>query len=593
MKYFIHLFLVLLLMMGLPMSARSDTISVPFERSEIQVALDDLADPGDTVLVSNRSSGDPSVAYQPFTMESGVKVLAAPNQAPIVDGADTVSYAVDWPATSSSTTILRGFTVRGGTSASVRIRDEGVIESCAVEKTSAPSGFNAIRSIGSTTIDDCSVSVLGSYTNYAGIYQTGRHAQHHGLLGVRRGRLRDPGGLPKRHHWRHGLQLHRHHGHRNGSVRGERLLRRGRRGRGLRHVGLEQHRNRGRLFHRAGPRAHPELLRLGAWRARCRRSDSVKVHNITVDVVYEGFNGYDQTISNCIVTNHYNYAYRDVNAEYCIAYGDPAFETGSEGTGSKNEDPLYCDADGDEYALRVDSWGNPEINGHGLIGAFPVACMYGTLQRDAEFTVGGTLDFTGDVVIPDTTDLTLGEDTILDISDSDGESGGSNTSKVELIVESGGSLLVEGTSGHEVQFGSDGTEGDWYGVHVEQGGSASIEYAEIEDASYGVIYQGSETGSISYCTFSNNEVDIYAGAAYDDMDLTVSDNTLTVGSGIGILWVLDVTGATVDNNELTGSGGTSTGIKESTGTGGAAPTYTGTRSAGSGLESGMLPRTPS
>ena len=119
--------------------------------------------------------------------------------------------------------------------------------------------------------------------------------------------------------------------------------------------------------------------------------DSVKVHNITVDNVGTGIvchNLADVTVENCIVTNYndgWEYAFENVKTAYCIADGNDPYDTGSQGTGSVIQDPLYCDLAGNQYTLRVDSYGNPENNTIGeQIGAYPVACMYGTLARDSE-----------------------------------------------------------------------------------------------------------------------------------------------------------------------------------------------------------------
>lgn len=567
----------LILAVGSLGPAEARELRVPTVFPQISEALSHATvDSSDVVLVSNLTESP--YTYTSFTMKTGIPVLAAVGQTPVIDGADN-QYAVDWPTTADSNTILRGFTIQGGTSASVAVRDHGVIKQCSIENDSAPQYAKGIRSTGHTVIDSCSVTVSGT-TNLTGIYHDGGPptitdctvdvSDSTGIyvscpspstggtvsnctinMNVGTGLRMDSGSflvedikvsLAASYYYNAGLVC----GYTDGQLKST----------------IED------CFVSAPGGVGVYV-----------NDDSVTVRNITVDNVGTGFFGYYQTIHNCIVTNYndgYEYAYENIVAVNCIADGTNPYDTGAQGTGSVIDDPLYCDASGGEYTLRVDSYGNPENNDTALIGAFPVACMYGTLQRETEFTVGGTLAFTGDAVVPDATSLTLGQDTILDISDSDGEAGGSDDQKVELIVEDGGSLDVQGASGHLVQFASTGSEGDWWGVHVEQGGSASIAWADFQDATQAVVYQGSGTGSISDCTFSKNEnVDIYAGALEEDMDLAIARNVLTVGGGVGILLDETATGAAVDTNEVTGTTASTAGISEGVGTSGATPTYTG------------------
>jgi hypothetical protein len=304
--------------------------------------------------------------------------------------------------------------------------------------------------------------------------------------------------------------------------------------------------------------------------------DTVEIRYCTIDSVDTGIwgGGFDPYVHHCIVTHHNDtsqggYGFDGVDAQYCIGYGTGAYEASpdAQGTGSVVQDPLYCgQAGGPEsrYSLRVDSYGNPDNNASELpVGAFPVACMYGTLARDATYEGADTLAFLGDQVVPNGSTLTLGPGTTLDVATTDSQSGGSQTGKTELIVESGGSLVIDGDPGDLVRFTSSGStpsEGDWYGIYIKNGGEGTIEYADIQHAQYGVIYQSAETGSITHSSFGNNElIDIYAGSGHA-MDLTIQNNTLTVKSGKGIQFVGDVNGVEVDGNTITGDGTSSAGV---------------------------------
>lgn len=167
----ICLLFLALLFPGALQTASARDLLVPSRYDQIYEALEvAIADSSDVVVVQVKDT--PPYKYEPFTMISGIPVRADIGHEPVVDGADTAAVTVEWPATASSATSLRGLIIQGGTTAGVRIRDQGVIEVCTIERTSASSGHIGLWSQGSTTIDSCSVSVTGSYTNYHGIYHT-------------------------------------------------------------------------------------------------------------------------------------------------------------------------------------------------------------------------------------------------------------------------------------------------------------------------------------------------------------------------------------------------------------------------------------
>lgn len=298
--------------------------------------------------------------------------------------------------------------------------------------------------------------------------------------------------------------------------------------------------------------------------------DSVKVHNLTVDGVYEGFNGYDQTVSNCIVTSHANYGFRDVNAEYCIADGNKAYRSGSQGTGSVNEDPLYCDPAGGEYTLRVDSYGNAQNNGDGLVGAFPVACMYGTLVRSTTFPGASgvtTLAMRGDTKIPSTKTLTLDDDALIQASDTDEHPvEGYDASKVALIVD-GGTLTATGSSGHPATLESGASspdEGDWVGIVLEEDAKIYLSYAEVRHAVNGIqgALTATEDPSITNCVFESNEItDIEFGLLDQNENAYIENNVIAVGGGTGmVLTLADYTFVVIGGNTVTGNGASTRGM---------------------------------
>jgi uncharacterized protein DUF1565/flagellar hook capping protein FlgD len=291
-------------------------------------------------------------------------------------------------------------------------------------------------------------------------------------------------------------------------------------------------------------------------------------------------------VRNSIATNCYQgFTTTSTNkAEYCIGW--PAgygFGPNSQGTTSVEQDPLYCGSG--QYTLRVDSYGNPGNNDSAeLIGAFPVACMFGTLVRSAEYLGNGTLYVPGDVTIPSAKSLTLDAGTAVRMRTADSLEIGSDYGEVELIVNSGATLTISGTSGtgNQVSLTSNAAspaEGDWWGIQVNSGGTASIDYAILEYSDYGIRFQSRETGHISHSSFEyNTNYDIVAGSGSGTMALSIDHNSIGVGGGKGIELDSYVRGVTIEANSIIGDAPpvySSQGINFGGFTNGEYPTITG------------------
>ncbi len=289
--------------------------------------------------------------------------------------------------------------------------------------------------------------------------------------------------------------------------------------------------------------------------------DGAVIENVTVDGFELGF--YDSnhgsvknTVQNCIASNYGNVGFDYVTAAYCIADGSGSTAYGDCVTDAtdKTEDPLYCDASGGAFTLRVDSYGNPHNNGSGEeIGAYPVACMYGTLVRDADYEEGGTLDFPGDLTVPSGKTLTLGAATTVKAGPGDSQDGGADTTLTELVVD--GTLDVTGTSADGVTFDSGASprgEGDWYGLYAGDGSTMNLAYATVKYAETGAAYDDADGGIVRHCTFSNNEnLDLVVGV-YSSSSVEVDTCTVDVGGGSGIQLTNDGSGVNLIGNSVYG-----------------------------------------
>ena len=186
----------------------------------------------------------------------------------------------------------------------------------------------------------------------------------------------------------------------------------------------------------------------------------------------------------CIASNNSGsiYSIKGTGSVYgCITTGDieqPATFS------FQNTDPEYCGSG--DYTLNYDSLGNPETNAvppdpGDQIGAFPPACLFGTLDFDVDFD-DGALPVYGDITIPVGRTLTLRQGSIVQISETDVLSSGDDSSTVEIRVY--GNLTADGTSADSVFFAPPAGAGSWDGLILGADSELSLTYASIGGAKY-------------------------------------------------------------------------------------------------------------
>jgi len=140
------------------------------------------------------------------------------------------------------------------------------------------------------------------------------------------------------------------------------------------------------------------------------------------------------------------------------------------------------------HASRVDEIFD-DVNVDGLVYTpFQVA---GILSEDETVPpppiMDGSVALDGDLIVPDGITLTIPAGLILEAADTDIAHNGSDTQNTELIVESGGSLVSNGTVQNPILLtSSNDNPGSWYGVRFEEGSSGSLQHTVIEKAIYGV-----------------------------------------------------------------------------------------------------------
>jgi parallel beta helix pectate lyase-like protein/flagellar hook capping protein FlgD len=284
----------------------------------------------------------------------------------------------------------------------------------------------------------------------------------------------------------------------------------------------------------------------------------------TVDkTYYEGISGGTSArIENCIVTNMlgpWEHGIIGNNIDYCIC---PQGVSDFSGTGNSTEDPHYC-ATG-IYTLRADSYGNPDNNTSGKqIGAFPVACLFGTLARNV--TWNGTkppILMPGDVTVPVGRSLTLSAGAVVKCGPGDIEDGGSDTTKAEIRVN--GTFTVSGSQ-QAVKFTSalaSPSPGDWFGLLFNTGAVVTVDSAIVEYSQSGMVFDHATSGSVSKARFrSNQNQDFKCANLGSSQGVTLEESNLQVAGSAGVWLDGGSSLVTIRKNTIAGAGSGGYGIQ--------------------------------
>ncbi|MCB9641283.1 MAG: right-handed parallel beta-helix repeat-containing protein [Myxococcales bacterium] len=153
----------------------------------------------------------------------------------------------------------------------------------------------------------------------------------------------------------------------------------------------------------------------------------------------------------------------------------------------------------------------------GLLGCLVVCGIFPSMAH--AITVSGSLVtntrwgkaqspviLTGDLTVESNVTLTIEAGVVVQAKNNqDSQVSGTDTSRVELIVK--GTLVVDGTAAEATKFSCElnNTVNCWYGIRLQTGGKATLKYADIRDAYYGVFTEGG-TADISNSHLHHNYV---------------------------------------------------------------------------------------
>ncbi len=172
--------------------------------------------------------------------------------------------------------------------------------------------------------------------------------------------------------------------------------------------------------------------------------------------------------------------------------------------------------------------------------------VYGQLNVNTTWnSTGGPYHLTGDITVASGVTLTILAGTQISAASGDVQHAGTNTNAVELVVNSGGSLIINGTAQNPVTLTAD-SGASWVGIEVLSGGLASIAYANETSATTGIAMAASTTVSNSSFAASSTCATATAG--------TISFTNVNLSGCTGTAFAVSGGNATYTSGTITGAG---------------------------------------
>jgi hypothetical protein len=145
--------------------------------------------------------------------------------------------------------------------------------------------------------------------------------------------------------------------------------------------------------------------------------------------------------------------------------------------------------------------------GTGRLNAFKAATYFGNIPNDTttDTSLDGTIYVSGDITVKSGKTLRLKPGTLLRFYPGDVMQQGVDVGKEEIVVDSGGRLVIEGTAANPVKLVSFRKEpdsiatDDWYGIRVKRGGSVVCSNLVLRHAYAGITFEGTSVA----CTLKN------------------------------------------------------------------------------------------
>ncbi|MFH1147589.1 MAG: right-handed parallel beta-helix repeat-containing protein [Pseudomonadota bacterium] len=202
------------------------------------------------------------------------------------------------------------------------------------------------------------------------------------------------------------------------------------------------------------------------------------------------------------------------------------------------------------YSDAVDGSGNPGALQDSAF--YPTVMPGGAMSADTVWpSANSPYLVTGDITVDAGVTLTIEPGTKVVFSkNSDDRQGGWDSYKSELTVY--GTLIAQGTSSERIVFTSDAVTpqaGDWCGIFFF-GGQGTLDYCDIQYASYYAVYLDNASPVISHSLISTNAG--YGLYCSNSSNPLIDGNTISNNAGSGIY--VDDSSPAITNNTIQNNG---------------------------------------
>ena len=171
--------------------------------------------------------------------------------------------------------------------------------------------------------------------------------------------------------------------------------------------------------------------------------------------------------------------------------------------------------------------------------------VMGNLNVDTHWSLAASpYRLTGDLTIAPQATLTIDPGVVVEASPTDGMASGTNTSRVEFVVQ--GALIANGTAAQPIILRGQSAGADaWYGLSFEPGARASsVTFAQLSDATYALYVRSTNAVTLADLTVARSTVGLYwhstaaAQVVRGSFDTFTQNGVLLESDGAGTMTAL-------------------------------------------------------
>ncbi len=253
---------------------------------------------------------------------------------------------------------------------------------------------------------------------------------------------------------------------------------------------------------------------------------SVLDHNTIVDnssygiYAYEGSGSLTITVRNNAIVGNGSYGIYGTSGPSFSCSNNLVWDHSTEyygasaGSGAFSENPLFADADNDDFAptshsaLRTFATDGTDIGAVAYAGAATDELVGHIFTNTVLTSAASPHEVTGDLTVEPGVTLTIEPGAVVRfVASADRMDAGTDANRTELRVL--GTLVAYGTASSNITFESAGmtpARGDWYAIDLLSGSTSSlIDYATIRHARYGVRSETAAGSGVQRSTIEENQ----------------------------------------------------------------------------------------